>query len=157
MDNLIEQGIGTPDGSARRAIHTQIQQLAIADCPSFTTDQYFGRHFERDWVAGWYYNPSYPGINFYNLWKWYHVPHALIDNSTQPTSSQVPFDVDYDGTVNMKDIGSVARSFGASYGPPLDPRWIFRCDVNNDRRIDMKDIGIVVKNFGKTSPKWTPT
>jgi len=157
MDSLIEQGLSTPDGSARQAIYTQIQRLAIADCPSFTLDQAVDRHFERDWVIGWYYNPGYPGIKFYNLWKWYYVPHALLDNSTQPSSSYLPSDVNYDGIVNMKDIGTVAKSFGASYEPPLNPRWIFRCDLNNDRKIDMKDVALAAKNFGKTSPEWTPT
>jgi hypothetical protein len=57
----------------------------------------------------------------------------------------------------MYDIGAAAICFGAAYGPPISPRWNFRCDFNNDRKIDMKDISGVAKNFGKTSSVWTPS
>jgi hypothetical protein len=57
----------------------------------------------------------------------------------------------------MYDIGMAAASFGAVYGPPISPRWVYRCDFNNDRKIDMKDIGGGAKNFGKTSSVWTPS
>jgi hypothetical protein len=134
--------------------------LAVQDCPSFTLDQAIGRHFERDWVVGWYYNPAYPGEYFYNMWKWYYPPISLLDNSTNPPpatsvpSFNLPADINYDGKVNMKDIGVVARGFDSKFGPPIDGRWVFRADVNNDRTIDMKDVGYVAKQFGKTSAPW---
>jgi len=157
FDTLCQQGIATPDGPARQAIYTQIQQRAITECPSTTINQARGRHFERDWVTGWYYNPVYSGNYYYNLWKWYYMPHAALDTTVQPTSFNLPADCNYDGTVNMKDIGVAARSFGAGSGPPIPSKWVFRVDFNNDRTINMKDIGYVAKNFGKTSPVWTPT
>jgi peptide/nickel transport system substrate-binding protein len=156
MDNLVDAGLRELDPTVRATIYHNIQVLAIEDCPNIMLDQGLGYHFERDWICGWYYNPAYPGIYAYNLWKWYYIPHALANNSTQPTSNYLPADVNYDGKTDMKDIGYVARSFGASYGPPLNPRWIFRCDVNNDRKIEMKDIGLLAKQFGRTSPTWNP-
>jgi len=57
----------------------------------------------------------------------------------------------------MFDIGAAAASFGAIYGPPINPTWIYRCDFNNYRKIDMKDIGGVAENFGKTSSVWVPS
>ena len=157
MDALVLQGIATPNGPDRQAIYTQIQKLAVDDCPSFTLDQALGRHFERDWVVGWYYNPIYPGEYAYNIWKWYYVPHALLDTSTQPTSSLLPYDVNYDGKVDIKDVSTTAKSFGATPGPPIHPRWVFRCDFNNDRKIDIKDVSAVAKSFGKTSAVWSPS
>jgi peptide/nickel transport system substrate-binding protein len=156
MDELIEKGIKEVDPNKRVAIYHDIQVLAIEDCPSVTLDQAIGRHWERDWVVGWYYNPIYPGAYFYNLWKWYYVPHSLLDTSTQPTSNQLPTDVNYDGKTDIKDIYTLARSFGSSFGPPVHPRWVYRADINNDRKIDIRDIYAVAKNFGKSSATWSP-
>jgi len=156
MDALIDQGIDTPDGPARAAIYSQIQQLAIDDCPSVPAASVVGRHFERAWVCGWYHNPIYPGVYAANLWKWYYTPHAQLDAVTNATANLLPYDVNYDWKTNMFDVGAAAASFGAIYGPPISLRWSFRCDFNNDRKIDMKDIGGVAQNFGKTSTPWTP-
>jgi len=155
MDALIDEGIKTPDGPERAAIYSQIQLLAIADCPSVPTASAIGRHFERTSVCGWYYNPTYPDNYAANLWKWYYTPHAQLDAVTNATANLLPYDVDYDGKTNMLDVGATAASFGAVYGPPINSRWNFRCDFNNDRKIDMRDIGVVAKNFGKTSAPWT--
>jgi peptide/nickel transport system substrate-binding protein len=156
MDALIELGIRTPDGPVRAQIYSDIQQKAIDTCPSIAIAQATGRHFERTWICGWYYNPSYSGNYVANTWKWYYTPHAQLDTVTNSTSNLLPYDVNYDGKIDMKDIGSAAASFGSFYGPPTSPRWVYRCDVNNDRKIDMKDIGMVAQNFGKTSTPWTP-
>jgi peptide/nickel transport system substrate-binding protein len=156
MDELIERGIATPDGPERAAIYHDIQVLAVEDVPSTTIDQAVGRHFERDWIDGWYYNALYPGGHYSNLWKWYYVTNSLYDQAKQPQSNLLPVDVNYDGKVDMKDVGTTGMSFGSWFGPPIHPRWVFRCDFNNDRKIDMKDVGLVARNFGKTSDKWTP-
>jgi hypothetical protein len=57
-------------------------------------------------------------------------------------------DFNYDGKVDMKDIGRVAKAFG-SY--PDHPRWNPVCDTNADNKIDMKDVVITAKGFGWTS------
>jgi peptide/nickel transport system substrate-binding protein len=155
MDALIDAGIAAAEED-RAAIYSDIQQLAVDDCPSTTILLPIGRHWERDWVVGWYYNPVYPGLYAYNIWKWYYVEEALQSTAAQPYSYLLPVDINYDGKVDMKDIGVTAKGFGANYGPPIHPRWVFRCDFNNDRKIDMKDIGRAAKQFGKTSPVWVP-
>jgi peptide/nickel transport system substrate-binding protein len=154
MDALISKGIATPDGPARALIYKQIQQLAVDDCPSFTLVQSTGRHFERDWVQGWYYNSVYSGNFYYNLWKWYYLPVQLQDVSTPPAGYNEPADVNYDGKVDIKDVSAVAKSFGATYGPPIHARWVFRADMNLDRKIDIKDVSYVAKQFGKVCPGW---
>jgi len=157
MDALIEQGIRTPDGPVRAQIYSDIQQRAIDTCPSIATDQMTGRHFERTWICGYYYSPSYSGNYVANIWKWFYTPHAQLDTVTNATANQLPCDVNYDGKIDMTDIGTTAASFGAVYGPPMSAKWNFRCDFNNDRKIDMKDISRVAKNFGKESPIWSPS
>ncbi|MCJ7424387.1 ABC transporter substrate-binding protein [Candidatus Bathyarchaeota archaeon] len=171
MDALIWDGIRTPDGPERALIYHDIQVLALQDCPNIPVIVPVGRHFERDWVVGWYYNPIYGGslaagiestspvsngLYFYNMWKWYYIPHALQSTPTQPTSNYLPYDTNYDGKIDMKDIAVVCRSFGAYYCQPMHPRWNYRCDVSNDRKIDVKDVAAVAKNFGKASPVWVP-
>jgi peptide/nickel transport system substrate-binding protein len=158
MDTLCKLGISQSNYKERDATYAQIQQLAIDDCPSIPLGSPVGRHFERTWVCGWYYNPTYPVTYAANLWKWYYTPHAQQDSiPANSTGNLLPYDVNYDGKTNMVDIGTAAACFGAAYGPPINPRWAYRCDFNNDRKIDMKDIGGVAKNFGKTSLIWAPS
>jgi peptide/nickel transport system substrate-binding protein len=158
MDVLVTAGIATPDGPQRAQVYHDLQLLAIDDCPSVVLVQSFGRHFERTWVCSWYCNPIYSGTYAANLWKWYYTPQAQQDSiPANSTGNLLPYDVNYDGKTNMVDVGAAAACFGAAYGPPIDPRWVYRCDFNNDREIDMKDIGGVAKNFGKISVPWTPS
>jgi len=78
IDALIEGGIATPDGPPRAAIYGQLQWMYYQEIPSVCLAQPFGRHWERDWVQGWYYNPVYGGSlwaeslslpPFYHMWK----------------------------------------------------------------------------------------
>ncbi|RLG05905.1 MAG: hypothetical protein DRN68_07875, partial [Thaumarchaeota archaeon] len=55
----------------RKEIYYELQKIYFEDCPSVMLYQPVGRHYERDWVQGWYYNPIYPGVYFYALWKGY--------------------------------------------------------------------------------------
>jgi peptide/nickel transport system substrate-binding protein len=157
MDAWIEGCIRESDPDEKCAIYHDIQQLAVDDCPSVPISQPIRRHFERDWTVGWYYNIIYPGLYFYPLWKWYYCPHSTYaECPPYPVCNHLPYDVNYDGTVDMKDIGICCKAYGSTYGPPQHPRWHFRCDVDNDRKIDMKDIGYVAKYYGCTSATWSP-
>jgi len=71
VDELIEKGIRTSDPEERREIYYELQKIYFEDCPSVMLYQPVGRHYERDWVQGWYYNPIYPGVYFYALSKGY--------------------------------------------------------------------------------------
>ena len=71
VDELIEKGIRTTDPEERRKIYYELQKIYFEDCPSVILYQPVGRHWERDWVKGWYYNPIYPGVYFYVLSKGY--------------------------------------------------------------------------------------
>lgn len=65
--------------------------------------------------------------------------------------SLAPWDLNYDGKVNMADVGTAAKSFGTS---PGDARWNMEADTNVDGKVDMKDIGAVAKHFGQSAPTW---
>lgn len=155
MDALISAAIALPDGPLRAAKYSAIQQLAVDLCPSVVVSQPIGRHYQRDWVVGWYFNPVYPGNFFYNMWKWYYVYHALLDTSVQPYSYNLGVDINYDGSVDIKDVSAAAKSFGSNPEPPINPRWVFRADFNGDRTIDIKDISSVAKRFGAVSAVWS--
>jgi hypothetical protein len=58
-------------------------------------------------------------------------------------------DLNYDGRVDMKDIGTVASAFGAFLG---HPRWNLLADQNVDGRIDLRDVAIAAKHFGEHYP-----
>jgi hypothetical protein len=157
MDALVEESVKYPDGPKRLIIYMQIQRLAVDDCPSVPLAQRITSHYERDWVVDWYYNPAYPGIYAYVLWKWYYVPHALQDiTPAHPICDYLPCDVNYDGKVSMDDVIKIVDAFGSYYSSRIHPRWCFRADVTNDRKIDMGDIVLVIAYFGKTSPPWQP-
>jgi hypothetical protein len=61
------------------------------------------------------------------------------------------WDINFDGKVNMADIGQTAKAFG---GRPDKANWNMEADTNTDGVIDMKDIGTIAKNFGKTATQW---
>jgi len=162
MDHLINEGICESDLDLRCDIYHDIQVLAMNDCPSVPIAQPVGRHFERDWVVGWYYNPISPGIYGYNLWKWYYVPFSKYATVPPPYppyelgSNMLPEDVNYDGIVDMTDLGFIGLAYGAAYGPPPHLQWNFRCDIYNDRLIDMTDLGFAAMDYGQTSITWAP-
>ena len=56
-------------------------------------------------------------------------------------------DINYDGKVDMRDVGGAARAFG-SY--PGHERWEKEADINHDDEIDMRDIGGIARKFGET-------
>jgi peptide/nickel transport system substrate-binding protein len=69
VDPLIEEGIVTSDPAKRKEIYYELQRIYYEDVPSVILYQPLGRHWERTWVQGWYYNPIYPGQYFYALSK----------------------------------------------------------------------------------------
>jgi peptide/nickel transport system substrate-binding protein len=69
VDKLVEELITTIDPKKREDICRELTSIYYEDVPSVIVDQPLGRHYERDWVHGWYYNPIYPGIYAYPLWK----------------------------------------------------------------------------------------
>ena len=59
-------------------------------------------------------------------------------------------DVNNDSKVDIKDLFTVAKSFGASLG---DPRYNPQADLNSDGIVDFVDILYVALNFGRSYPE----
>jgi hypothetical protein len=118
--------------------------------------QPYGRHYERDWVRGWYYNPLYGGSQISGL------------DHTDPTASAIDFyhlwkaqthfgDTNNDGAVDVLDAGYVSAHWTAA-GLPYNPA----ADINggkggltgweyvrgmSDGTVDIADIGLISAFF----------
>lgn len=90
VDELIEDGVREIDPENRRDIYYELQSIYHDDVPSVPLYQPYGRHWERDWVQGWYYNPTYYGNYYYHLWKGElssaHEDQILIEEVIDPPS-----------------------------------------------------------------------
>ena len=71
VDELIRKGIETVDPVKRKRYYDQLQMIYYIDVPGIGLYQPLDRHYERDWVKGYYYNPIYPGQYFYSFSKGY--------------------------------------------------------------------------------------
>ena len=61
--------------------------------------------------------------------------------------TQLPGDINNDGTVDIFDCVVVALAFGSK---PGDPNWNPVADINNDNIVDIFDIVVVALHFGET-------
>lgn len=95
FDTHIEQGINTLNPAERQGNYTWLQQNYVDFAPGFVTAQAAGRHFERDWVEGWYYNPIYPGNYVYDLWKAIAVTPKPVDVAVTSITSVKTIEIGY--------------------------------------------------------------
>jgi len=77
---------------------------------------------------------------------WIKVPHNVESGHCEILPTNIA-DINYDGTVDIADIYSIALGFGES---PSRPRWDPELDVNHDDIIDIEDIYIAALNYGWT-------
>lgn len=127
VDELIIQGIKTADDNERIDVYHKLCNMYFQNCPSVPLAQPIGRHWTRDWIEGWYYNPIYPGSYFYHLWKGYKG------------------DVNRDYVVDIFDLTIVSAAYGSS---PGDPNWNPCADVTGDGTVDIFDLTIVSAQYG---------
>jgi len=135
VDALIEEGIATPDADPRREeIYFELQSLYVELCPGVGLAKPVGRHWERTWAMGWYYNPIYPGVYGYDKWKgWWG-------------------DTNKDYYVDIDDLFNVLIGYGetiayamATYGVPAGTDtelW------NADGEVDLDDLFNVLIEYG---------
>jgi hypothetical protein len=135
-----------PAGSAaQQSIANQIEQIVGSQIPIIPEGGHPNWYIYSDkyWIgfSDQYSNPLLPcgpyigraGLAVLHMAIWSLHPKNM--------------DLNGDGIVDMKDIGLVARAFGAI---PGSPRWNTVCDIYDNRAIDMKDIGAVARAFGTT-------
>jgi peptide/nickel transport system substrate-binding protein len=88
VDAQISAGIASLVPSERQTIYTWLQQYYVDFCPGIILTQVTGRHWQADWVEGWYYNPIYPGNYAYDLWKDVGVTVQDVDVSITSTMTE---------------------------------------------------------------------
>ncbi len=168
VDALIEMGVTT--GSNRPLIYSQLQSLYHTEVPSLPLVQPLGRHYERTWVQGWYYNPLHGGS------------HALGIDSTTP-ATPVPYfyrlwkgldaDLNADGVVSVADGGVLSghwhQDLGggnffdgflgynrlADIGPVTPPEPYGEGDglvYPVDGLVDMEDVALLKRCYGPGPP-----
>ncbi len=68
IDSLAETGMNTVDSVARKEIYYELQRIYHEEVPGVPLAQPTTRHYQRDWVWGWYHNPA-AEMNFYEMLK----------------------------------------------------------------------------------------
>jgi len=152
IDLDLKEAARTPDGPARQALYYDAEAKLYTENPTVFIMVPIGRGYQRTWDSGFaiQYDPLYPGIYAYYIWKWTYNRG----------------DVDYSGAVNMGDIGIILNAFGSYAGksgmPVFHARWNFHADVDGnpyesspagdggwrDRKIDMYDVSTALVFFG---------
>jgi len=73
VDRLIKEGIEEINPEKRKRIYYELQMIYYDDVPSVVLNQASVRHYQRDWIHGWYWNPVIPngdiGGYFYAMSK----------------------------------------------------------------------------------------
>ncbi|MGQ9460263.1 MAG: CARDB domain-containing protein [Candidatus Bathyarchaeaceae archaeon] len=84
------------------------------------------------------------------------VLQKLYDNDDNPnnnifyagtTKARLPGDINGDGSVTWKDLGSLGTAYGAG---PTSPNWNPQADINVDGSVTWMDLGKVGTNYGKS-------
>lgn len=122
VDALINSEITETDDNKRIDTFWKLGEIYFEDCPGFIIVQPFGRHWERDWVEGWYNNPIYPGLYYYHLWKGYKG------------------DCNRDYAVDLYDLTIVGTAYDSV---PTDGNWDPRADLDDDGHVLIYDLTIV--------------
>ena len=78
-----------------------------------------------------------------------YVRKTVMPPSMYPLAA---WDLNYDGKVNMADIGQAAKAFGGT--PVSGAIWNMEADAVADGKIDMKDLGTIAKHFGLNQTPW---
>jgi len=70
-DPLIYEAVRSSDRERRAALYRELQWMSFEDCYALWVPQANGYRVMRDWVQGWAFNPVFPGVYYYSLYKAY--------------------------------------------------------------------------------------
>jgi peptide/nickel transport system substrate-binding protein len=70
-DPLISAAMEVTDQAERAAIYYQMEQLSYDDCYDLWLPQVNGYRVQRDWVQGYAFNPLFPDVYYYSVYKAY--------------------------------------------------------------------------------------
>jgi len=173
FENLIAWGARNATVAGRNANYQALWKLYHDRAVSLPLENAFGRRVTRDWVHGWYYNAIFPGVQGYPLWK-----ENILQTTPPFAGKSADFeDVNEDGKVDIKDLATAAKAFGAYFiqpalppnpvGPPgtYSANWNAKADLNvvdtitgarADMKVDIKDLATMAKLFGFVANAWAP-
>jgi peptide/nickel transport system substrate-binding protein len=173
FDDLIRWGARNTTVEGRNYNYQRLWQLYHDQAPNVPLQNAFSRRVARDWVHGWYFNPIFPGVHGYALWK----ENIKATSGTFMGKSADWEDITEDGKVDIKDLAIAAKAFGAYFIQPLLPpnpagppgtwseNWNCKADVNvvnvvtggrGDMKVDIKDLATLAKLYGFVADPWTP-
>jgi peptide/nickel transport system substrate-binding protein len=105
VNSLIEAGMNTVDPAERQDIYYELQRIYHEDVLGIPLAQPLTRHYQRDWVWGWYYNPAAAGMDFYEMLK------GTCQDATRNIVAHVE---------NLVDSGVLGAGAGSSLTETLD-------------------------------------
>jgi len=130
VDSVIEIAVQESDVAKRDVMYKELQLIWYAEANTLMTYQSLLRHWERDWVQGWFYNKlgmGSLGNYYYYLWKG-------LDSNT-----------DTDPTINVADSSTMSYDQHTAFdGPPGTGYYNTRSDV-----YPYSDSGAVIKPWGE--------
>jgi peptide/nickel transport system substrate-binding protein len=125
-DKLIKTGITNIDDNKRIETYWKLANIYFQDCVSIPLVQYTGRHWERDWMEGYYYTPG-QGYYFHHYWKGYSA------------------DVNFDYQVDLSDLTIIGAAWDSK---PGDTDWAACADVDNDGWVYLYDLTMAGTYYG---------
>ncbi len=154
VDAKIELGI-TQEKPESLVTYGDLMEMFYQEYPDMPLVQALGRHYERTWIQGWYYNTIEPGYYYKRIWK------------------GIDADVNADGSVSVADGGVISNFWhqdlgGGNFfdGPGGYDR---SCDIDPvttpapygegdgldypvDGLVNMEDVGLLQRCFGSGPP-----
>jgi parallel beta-helix repeat protein len=121
-------------------INNQYQAVMIVSFPNFWNNSIEGNYWSD-------YNET--TFNNYGIGS---VPYVIDTQNIDYHPLRSPYmlgDVNHDGRIDIKDVSTVAKAFGAKFG---DPSWNPYADIDETGEVTMIDVGISARNFGRV---WT--
>jgi len=70
-DPLISAAMAITDQAERAAIYYQMEQMSYEDCYDLWLPQVNNYRVQRDWVQGYAFNPLFPDVYYYSVYKAY--------------------------------------------------------------------------------------
>jgi len=100
----------------RIAMYSELEDIYYAECVSVPLAQPLFRHFERDWMQGWYYNPVFCGSFTMQGGPYAHYVYRMWKGLDADTNG--------DGKVDGSDITPINNFFWDAFWDPISNQWV---------------------------------
>ena len=104
IDAEVTQAATETNVTARVNEYHDLEQRYWNDCISLPLDQPVGRHWARDWVQEWYYNPLLPGLYAYDLYKSAPTTYQPVDVAVTAITPITAYPMVYISMGQMKQL-----------------------------------------------------